>query len=74
MKKLLLAVFLFVSIGLCQAEPLIFIVSQGAGSSLDVLARKTAELMTERYGRDVVVENAPGGDQMVGFSLSLIHI
>jgi tripartite-type tricarboxylate transporter receptor subunit TctC len=68
MKKLLLAVFLFVLIGLCRAEPLIFIVSQGAGSSLDVLARKTAQLMTERYGQDVVVENAPGGDQMVGFS------
>jgi tripartite-type tricarboxylate transporter receptor subunit TctC len=65
MKKLL-AVLLMSAATLVSAQtfptkPVRFIVSLPAGSGPDVGARKVAEVLTEKWGKPVIVENKPGG-------------
>ena len=42
------------------------IVSQAAGASPDVMARLMAESMTKSLGQGVVIENKPGGGNVIG--------
>jgi tripartite-type tricarboxylate transporter receptor subunit TctC len=48
------------------SRPITLIVSVGPGSQSDVFARMLAEQLQPRLGQSVVVENRPGGGQVVG--------
>lgn len=45
--------------------PITFIVPYAAGGSADIAARLVGVRLQERLGRSVVVENRPGGSEMV---------
>jgi tripartite-type tricarboxylate transporter receptor subunit TctC len=47
-------------------RPIRFITSQAAGNATDIIARVTAEHLTGRIGQAVVVENRPGGGNVIG--------
>jgi tripartite-type tricarboxylate transporter receptor subunit TctC len=42
-------------------KPVRFILSLPAGSGPDVVSRKVAEVLSEKWGKPVIVENKPGG-------------
>ena len=48
------------------ARPVKFIVSQPPGSSPDITARFVAERLSRLLGQQVVVENRPGGQNVIG--------
>jgi tripartite-type tricarboxylate transporter receptor subunit TctC len=43
-----------------------FVVSQSAGNATDIIARVVADQLTPRLGQAVVVENRPGGGNVIG--------
>jgi tripartite-type tricarboxylate transporter receptor subunit TctC len=43
------------------------IVPSGSGAGSDILARQFAQRLTERFGRQVVVENRTGAGNMIGY-------
>ena len=43
-----------------------FIVGFGAGGGVDIVARLVAQKMQETFGQNVIVENRPGGNAMLG--------
>jgi tripartite-type tricarboxylate transporter receptor subunit TctC len=47
-------------------RPIKFILSQPAGSGPDVLARVVADRLTRSWGQPIVVENKPGGQNVIG--------
>ena len=47
-------------------RPIRFIVSQSPGNATDIIARVTAEGLASRLGQPVVVENRPGGGNVIG--------
>ena len=47
-------------------RPIKFITSQAAGNSTDIIARITADQLSSRAGKPVVVENRPGGGNVIG--------
>jgi tripartite-type tricarboxylate transporter receptor subunit TctC len=47
-------------------RPIKFISSQAAGNATDTIARLTADLLSKRLGQPVVVENRPGGGNVIG--------
>jgi tripartite-type tricarboxylate transporter receptor subunit TctC len=47
-------------------RPIKFILSQSPGNATDIIARVTAEQLTSRLGQPVVVENRPGGGNVIG--------
>lgn len=47
-------------------RPVKFITSQAAGNATDIIARVTADQLSNRIGRPVVVENRPGGGNVIG--------
>lgn len=47
-------------------RPIKFISSQAAGNATDTLARLTADLLSQRLGQPIVVENRPGGGNVIG--------
>jgi len=47
-------------------RPVRFIVSQSAGNATDIIARVTADQLSHRLGQPVVVENRPGGGNVIG--------
>jgi tripartite-type tricarboxylate transporter receptor subunit TctC len=47
-------------------RPLKFISSQAAGNATDTLARLTADEISKRIGQPIVVENRPGGGNVIG--------
>lgn len=47
-------------------RPVTLIVSQAAGASPDVMARLVAERLVRRLGQGVVIENKPGGANVIG--------
>ena len=49
-------------------RPLTFIVSQAPGASPDVMARLLADRLSKSLGQGVVVENKPGGANVIGAS------
>lgn len=67
----LLLVVLLLSSGLAHSQewpsrPLRFIVSQPPGTSPDIVARFLAERLQRQIGQPVVVENRPGGQNVIG--------
>jgi tripartite-type tricarboxylate transporter receptor subunit TctC len=47
-------------------RPVTLIVSQSAGASPDVMARLVADRLSRRLGQGVVIENKPGGANVIG--------
>jgi tripartite-type tricarboxylate transporter receptor subunit TctC len=47
-------------------RPVRFILSQAAGNATDIIARVTAEQLAGKLGQQVVVENRPGGGNVIG--------
>lgn len=47
-------------------RPITLIVSQSAGASPDVMARLLADRLARRLGQGVVIENKPGGANVIG--------
>jgi tripartite-type tricarboxylate transporter receptor subunit TctC len=47
-------------------RPLKFISSQAAGNATDTMARLTADEISKRIGQPIVVENRPGGGNVIG--------
>ncbi|HEX5212409.1 MAG TPA: tripartite tricarboxylate transporter substrate binding protein [Pseudolabrys sp.] len=52
-------------------RPVRIIVTLGAGSGVDLIARLFAEKLSARWGQPVLVENRPGGDGMVAITAFL---
>lgn len=52
------------------ARPIRLIVPQAAGGSNDIMARYIGNYLTERFGRQVVVDNRPGADGMIGTEIA----
>lgn len=48
------------------ARPIKWIVSQPAGAGPDILARFVAENLSRRMGQPIVVDNRPGGQNVIG--------
>jgi tripartite-type tricarboxylate transporter receptor subunit TctC len=67
--RLLLILLLFTAQALAQewpARPVKFIVSQPPGTSPDIVARFLADRLSRGLGQSVVVENRPGGQNVIG--------
>lgn len=47
-----------------------FVVSQSAGNATDIIARVVADQLTTRLGQPVVVENRPGGGNVIGTQIA----
>jgi tripartite-type tricarboxylate transporter receptor subunit TctC len=47
-------------------RPIVMVVSQSAGASPDIMARLLAHTLSEPLGQGVVVENKPGGGNVIG--------
>ena len=52
------------------ARPIRIIVPSGAGAGSDILARMIAQRLTERFNRQVVVENRTGAGNMIGYEFA----
>src|SRR6185295_17656026 len=50
------------------ARPVTLVVPYGAGGPTDVIGRLFAQQMSERLGRQIIVENVPGAGGMTGAS------
>ncbi|HKQ28686.1 MAG TPA: tripartite tricarboxylate transporter substrate-binding protein, partial [Burkholderiales bacterium] len=48
------------------SKPVRWIVPTGAGSAVDVTARRIAPKLSESLGQPVIVENRPGANSMIG--------
>ncbi len=48
------------------ARPVKFILSQPAGSGPDILARYVGDQLAKAWGQPVVIENRPGGQNLIG--------
>src|SRR5215831_4971588 len=71
MKRVLLALVLAAVCGQAAAQawpahPVRVIVSQGAGGTPDIICRLLMERMSRALGQQVVVENKPGGGNVIG--------
>jgi tripartite-type tricarboxylate transporter receptor subunit TctC len=52
------------------SRPVRIIVSSVAGGGLDLVARTVAQMLTERWGQTVVVDNRPGGGTVVATEIA----
>ena len=69
MRLIVLFLFLWIFQANAQewpARPLRFIVSQAPGTSPDITARYLADRLSRALGQQVVVENRPGGQNVIG--------
>lgn len=71
LSALLVAGAILLAGGVAQAQdwpqrPIAFVVSQSAGASPDVMARLLANKLSNSLGQGVVVENKPGGGNVIG--------
>ena len=51
-------------------RPVRFILSQASGSSPDITARIVADRLSRAWGQQVIVENRPGGQNIIGSQLA----
>src|ERR671912_307098 len=51
------------------SRPIRLIVPYPAGAGTDLVARAIAQSLTERVGKNVVVDNRPGGGTIIGMDL-----
>jgi len=65
--------FAFLAVGGVQAaeqpypaRPIRLLVPQAAGGSNDIMARNVANYLTQSFGRQVVVDNRPGAEGIIG--------
>lgn len=68
-RLLLVCLFLFAGCAFAQdwpVRPLKFIISQPPGTSPDITARFLADRLSRLLGQPVVVENRPGGQNVIG--------
>lgn len=70
-KALLLGAVACLALGNAHAQawpmkPVKFIVSQPAGAGPDVMARFVAEHLSKAIGQPVLIENRPGGQNVIG--------
>ena len=68
-RLLLICLLFFSGVALSQewpARPVKFIVSQPPGTSPDIAARFLADRLARQIGQQVVVENRPGGQNVIG--------
>jgi tripartite-type tricarboxylate transporter receptor subunit TctC len=68
-RLLLICLLVFSGVALAQdwpARPVKFIVSQPPGTSPDIAARFLADRLARQIGQPVVVENRPGGQNVIG--------
>jgi tripartite-type tricarboxylate transporter receptor subunit TctC len=68
-RLLLICLLVFSGVALAQdwpARPVKFIVSQPPGTSPDIAARFLADRLARQIGQQVVVENRPGGQNVIG--------
>lgn len=68
-RLLLVCLFVFAGCAFAQdwpARPLKFIISQPPGTSPDITARFLADRLSRLLGQSVVVENRPGGQNVIG--------
>lgn len=73
MKKLLTILMLTLTATFSMAEtfptkPVKIVLCVGVGSGLDVVARKMAEILSEKWNQPVLIENKPGGGGGVGLN------
>ena len=75
--KLLLAVmallafpFAAVAQDVYPSKPIRIVVPSGSGSGSDIFARTPAQRLTERLGKQVVVENRTGAGNMIGYEFA----
>ena len=73
MKKIVLALGMLLSASLTVAQsypqkPVKIVLSIGVGAQPDVMARKMAEVLTEKWKVPVIVENKPGGAGIIGLN------
>src|SRR5687767_6520066 len=71
LRGLLLCVLTIAAAGAALAQawperPINFVVSQSPGNATDIIARVAAEQLSSRLGQPVVVENRPGGGNVIG--------
>ena len=52
-------------------RPVRMIVGLPAGGSTDIMARMVAARLTERLGQQVVVDNRPGGNGIIGIQVAV---
>lgn len=52
------------------ARPIRIVVPSGSGSGSDIFARTLAQRLTERLGKQVVVENRTGAGNMIGYEFA----
>lgn len=52
------------------ARPIRIVVPSGSGSGSDIFARMLAQRLTDRLGRQVVVENRTGAGNMIGYEFA----
>jgi len=70
--RILTACLLMACIGTAAAQqdfpnkPIRIIVPYGPGVSLDIMARLIGPKLTERWGQQVIVDNRPGGNTIIG--------
>jgi tripartite-type tricarboxylate transporter receptor subunit TctC len=69
--RIILLLFIGQCLSLAEAQtwpqrPITFIVSQAAGASPDVMARLVADRVSKTLGQTVLIDNKPGGGNVVG--------
>jgi tripartite-type tricarboxylate transporter receptor subunit TctC len=78
MNRLALRCLLFATVSTCAAEPVAaqtsdypnrtvrIVVPQAAGGGVDIVARAIAQKLTESWGQQVIVDNRPGANGIIG--------
>src|SRR5678816_672217 len=55
-------------------KPIRIIITVAPGGGADITARAVGQKLSEAWGQQVVVDNRPGGNGIVGMDIALIHI